>query len=195
MRELKKKQYWGSLSLLLLVIIIAVGYFMVYPSVGQLKEANINVAAKEKDVNDLQNKISSLNKLDTEMKNNPDKMKMLELGIPATDAQAEIIATLSGIASNSGTTIKSISQSQSKESDFSQILLVFETSYNGFQLMLNSLENNIRFAGVNTISLTRNIKTEGAEGYLSGSMIIEMFKYTGTETPAESPATTNGGNQ
>lgn len=194
MREIKKKQYWGSLSLLLLVIIVAVGYFMVYPSVNALKEANTQAAAKQKDVSDLQTKLTALQKLSTEMTANPDKMKMLELGIPAEDAQAEIIATLSTIATNTGTTIKSISQSQSADSDFTQMIISFETSYNGFRLMIDALENNIRFAGIKNISLTRGTNTEGSEAFVTGSMSLDMFKYSG-KTPAKTTETTEAENE
>jgi putative Mn2+ efflux pump MntP len=67
MREIKKKQYWASLALLAFVLIIAVGYFMIYPSVEELKQSNVLVAAKQKDNQDLQNKITTLQNLDKEM--------------------------------------------------------------------------------------------------------------------------------
>ena len=195
MRELKKKSYWGSFSLLAFVVIVAIAYFLVYPSVGQLKDANIQVDAKNKDVVDLQNKITALQKLSTDMKNNPDKMKMLELGIPSDGAQAEIVATIANIASNTGTTVKSISQNTSAEPDLTQIIFSFETSYNGFKLMLGALENNIRFVDIKDINLTRNIKSEGGEAYIAGSMMLEMLQYSGEKASASTSQTSEVTNE
>ena len=180
MREPKKKNYWGLLSLLAFVAAIALGYFVLYPMINNLKEVNIKVAAKDSEINDLGVKISALEKLSLAFGNSPEKVKMLDLAIPEDDMQAEIIATLSNIASNSGMTITSIAQKKSQDKNFTSISVGFESSYAGAKLFLESMENNIRYANVKNMTLTRNQKTDGGEGFITGTVTLDLFKFAGT---------------
>lgn len=177
MREIRKKQSWGLISLLLFLIMVSIGYFVIYPSVEDLRETNLKVAAKEKDVFDMQNKVASLEKLSAQLTNNPDKVNMLELAIPDDDAPAEVIESLSNIASSTGTDLISFSNNKSKDGDFTDLSVSFESSYQGFKLMLEDLQRNIRFTNVKSINLSRNISEEGFEGFVSGSINVGMFKY------------------
>lgn len=180
MREAKQKKYWGLLALLTFVIIVVLGYFVLYPQTTELKNLDTQVQAKNQENQALSAKIKALNSLSQSFTANPDKVRMLDLAIPNDDLQAEIIASLGNIAGSSGMTITNISQVASDTEDFTSINLGFETSYAGLKLFLGSIENNMRYIDIKNMTLTRAVKAEGAEGFITGSAKLDLFKYAGS---------------
>lgn len=189
MREIKNKSYWSLFSLLMVVVMIVVGYFVIYPYVGELNEINTSVDAKEIENNELEQKLSSLEKLKTDFESNTETVKMLDLALPESDMLAEIVETIQDIAGKSALQIDSIKQTKSKDDSNTIISVGFEGSYTSFKLFLDDLEQNIRLVTPTKITLSETKNTEDGESFLKGTIELDFFKVN--STLSSNPITTS----
>lgn len=183
MREVKGKNYWALFSFLMIIIIIAIGYFLISPYISELKDLNTKVLARTKENQELQEKITALRKLKQEFEENSDTINLLDLALPEKDMLAEVIETIGDIAEDSVTEITSIKQTKSKDKDMTQIDVSFESSYPSFKMFLEDLENNIRLVTPVKVNLSQTKNTEEGESFLKGNLSLDFFK---VESKAES---------
>lgn len=178
MREIGNKKNWSLFSLLMVIVIVAVGYFVLSPIISSLKDLNTNIDAKDAENVQLEQKLLTLNKLKQEFADNPNKLKILNLAVPEENMLAEITESLREIAAQSViniTSIKQVSTQTSKDTN-TKIDLTFEGSYTGFKMFLEDLEKNVRLNTPTKISLTSAKNTEGGETYVKGAMTLDFFK-------------------
>lgn len=178
----KKTNTLSLLSLLMIVIIFAFGYFIINPAVNSFKEVNIAIGAKDKENQELNQKFTTLNKLKTDFSVNEQQLNTLRLAMPNDEQMADFIASIEDIAVSSGVKISSITNNklQTKTTGeeiktSSSVAVAFEGSYSGFKLMLEKMQNNIRYIKVNKISLTKNISTTSQENLVTGNMELNLF--------------------
>lgn len=195
MREVKGKNYWSLFSFLMVIIMIAVGYFLINPYVSELKNLNTGIDAKTNENSELEQKLISLQKLKKDFEENEDTVKMLDLALPESDMLAEVVETIQDIANDSVVEITSIKQSKSKDNTSTVISITFEGSYSSFKMFLEDIEDNIRLATPTKITLSETKNTEDGESFLKGTIEIDFFKVkTKTSTNDKTDSETDTSN-
>ncbi len=182
MREVKDKNNWALFSFFLVIAMIAVGYFVINPYVNDVKSLNTKIDAKGTENQELEAKLASLQKLKKEFEENADTTKMLDLALPDNDMLAEVIESIRAIGEDSVVKITSIKQNQTKNSESTDIVISFESSYSSFKMFLDDVESNVRFVTPTKITLNETKNSEGGESFLKGSINLNFFKVSSKKT-------------
>jgi len=197
MRQLTAKNYWPALTLLVVAIIIALGYFLIYSEIQNLKNTNIELDAKKQENLELSQKLTNLQMLKNAFASNATQSTTLSLALPQTNMMAEIIESLRVMAQDSVVEIISIKQSpqvEGKTQTFTSVDISFEGSYQSFRSFLQNIESNIRYAVPTKINISHNQNVSGGESYLKGTMSLNFFKVKTKSAPgvSSSPTTQEG---
>lgn len=187
----KKTNYWPMLSLLMIVIIISVGYFVIYPDIGQLKELNKQISARTRESDAMQEKITALKGLQQEFSAKQNEVKLFDLAMPQNDGMPEIISSLDAMASETALSITSLAQKKStKDNQSTSVDVSGEGSYKSFTLFLEDLEKNIRQSNITSISLsTGKIQLEEVTDAIKVTMNIDFFKVGSSSDTTNQPST------
>lgn len=181
------KDYWPMISFLIAVLILAVGYFLIYPNMNRLKELNTQIAAKNKEAQSMETKIADLYALKKAFSENQDKIDKLDLALPKDDAMAELLNNISTIGASSALNVVLVNQLKpTKETKYTSVEIGFEGSFKSLKLFFEDLEKNIRASDPKLISISssQNLENEGQE-VIKGKVELDFFKVTGIKSKTD----------
>lgn len=185
---MKQKQNWSIYSLLMVIIVIALGYFVIAPWIADIKDLNIKIAAKDRENTQLEQNLLALKNLKKQFDESSEATKLLDLALPESDYLAEVVETLRGIADKSAANLIQIRQGTSADKKATDIEINFEGSYESLRMLLDNIEKNIRFANINSINLTSAKNIEGGEVYLKSNLTLSFFKVGTSESKTATPS-------
>jgi Tfp pilus assembly protein PilO len=181
MREIKKKNNWSLLSLLLVIVSISIGYFIINPHINDIRDIDTRVLAKIEENNQLENKLTALQKLKVDFEENQQTVKLLDLSLPEENMMAEIVESIGAMANDSVFKLTSIKQSKSRGKGETTVEISFEGSYFSLKLFMENLEKYIRLVKPVRINVNEMKNTDGGESFLRGSMTLNFFRVDNSE--------------
>lgn len=181
------KDHWPIISLLVIVLAVAVGYFVVYPNMQALKELNIQIGAKDLEAKALDEKITDLTALSKNFSQNQAKIDKFSLAFPKNDDMSGILNNVSAIAAGSGLTISSVNQQKAtKTSEYTPVEIGFSGSFKSLSLFLDGLEKNIRPSSPKDITISTSSNQQGDnQNVVSGKIDLDFFKVSSGESTAQ----------
>jgi len=177
----KSKSNSAMLITLVCVIAIAgVGYFVINPGITGLKDASIKLDAKTKEAADLSDKITTLNSLQSQFTQATDTVKKLGLAIPSTDQMPEIMVQIETMASESGLRVNSIQPAkvtaageQTAQSSV-PVTVSLQGDYPGLYAFLTKMEKDIRPMNIKSINIASATKEESS--VVNFTLNLEILK-------------------
>lgn len=158
--QAKKNNQSSNIILLGILIILAVAYFVINPSVGKIKDLNIKVNAKTIEVQKMQEKLDALELLKNKFNQSQEQVKKLGLAIPTENDMPEILVQLESMALKSGLKVNSIQPSKEGKKGVELINISMEGEYPPLVDFIDLTEKNIRLMTINSISLASAIQDE-----------------------------------
>ena len=162
------------IALISFVFIIVIAYFFIYPYVGELKKASINLDAKTKEVTETKNKITTLKSMESKFSSSSDMVKKLGLAVPGSDQMPEILVQLETMASASGLKVSSVQPSKEAAKGVVPVTVTLQGDYKGFTSMLAKMETNIRPMNIKAINMAAAPQKESA--LLNFTLNLEILK-------------------
>lgn len=127
------------------------------PSVNNLKDASLKVAAKDNEINLINKKVNDLNTLKSEFTNFQNEVNVLSVAAPTTDQMPEILTQLQALAQKSGLEVNSI-QPNTASSKSLAVNLSLRGGFPNMLIFLQNLEKNIRIMNIKTVNLASTQK-------------------------------------
>lgn len=179
------------LPFIVAIICLALGYFIISPKVTSLYELNTQIAAKQKDTANLQEKIDNLTNLKLKFEQSSDDVDLLKMVLASSDQQPEIINQLTAIASKSGMEIKAIKPYDMQVTGSTSIMVTLKGDYAGLIVFCSNLEKNIRPAAIKSVNLTSSKQED--QNYFEASLIINFFTNQNKNKTTNTSDTTSSG--
>lgn len=145
------------LPFLMVLICIALGYFIISPKIAEIKSTNTSIAAKDKDTQALQEKIDGLKSLKSKFAVAPDDVNLLKIVTSDSEQMPEIIEQITAIANKSGMLVKSIKPDSRQVAGETLLSLQLGGDYLGLISFSENLEKNVRPAGVKSINMSSGL--------------------------------------
>lgn len=162
----------ATLWLLLGVLgVVAVTYAYTGPSIAKLKEVRLTALARAADTQELQARISQIVALEQQLKLREDKLKELDVAVPADPSIDEFVRSLEAMASASGVLLTSIQPAQA-ESSVASVSVSLRGSYSGIHLFLQRLATSRRPVAVRSLALS-TAADAGGTSLLSATMQLD----------------------
>ncbi|MCL5795162.1 MAG: type 4a pilus biogenesis protein PilO [Patescibacteria group bacterium] len=161
------------ITIICLAAILLVGWFLLVPSVENLKNASLKVAAKDNEINAINKKVNDLNTLKSEFNNFQDEVNILSVAAPSTDQMPEILIQLQALAQKSGLEINSIQPNTASTKSLA-VNLGVKGGFPNMLIFLQNLEKNIRIMQVKTVNLASTQKDN--QTTLTATFGLEIVK-------------------
>lgn len=160
-----------------ILVILALGYFVILPMMSSLKEFNLKIAAKDQENSEMGQKISDLNSLKTEFNNAKQDVELLGLALPSSDQVPEILVQLETIANKSGMIISNLQPGKSSSLG-TAFNLTTQGNFSALDLFVNSLEKNLRPIQIKSMNLSSSTNSTGGS-ILNVTFSLDIFKVKG----------------
>lgn len=174
----------NTLLWLILGVIGSAAAFYLYtlPQIRELKLLRTQSATLEADLSSLNEKKTTVVKLNDDLKRSTALTDKLALAVPEDEAIDELITSLEKIVEKAGITLLSVQPASNVETGKTTAMLSTRGSYSGTTLFLEFLEKNLRPIGVNDLALTATSDIQGA------SLISASFEITPAQIAKAAPA-------
>ena len=160
-------------SLLSLIVILVIAVWVIYPNLNQIKDLNIKLGAKDKEISQAKQKINNLNTLKSEFNRFQEVVKQLEIAAPSEAQMPEILVQLETLAKRSGMEIISIQPTTTKNNQEVAVNLATNGNFASTLLFLRNLEKNARPIQVKSFTLD---SAKAGEGNLSATFALGILK-------------------
>lgn len=175
------------LPLLVVVVVIGLGYLVIQPTIIELKDLNIQIAAKVKQITTMTEKIDALKYLKAEFAKNTKDLELLGVIIPEDEQVPEILVQLSAIASKSAVQVTSITPKVTSGKSIFQIGV--NGDFSGISSFVDNLEKNSRPIAVQSVSFVPSAAKEGTAS-MTANLSIEIFTLSNAQTNPAAQTTT-----
>lgn len=185
----------GTVTILIcLAIIFLGGYFLTKPLIGKLKEKNIQIDAKEKDISAMQSKISDLQTASSQMKTGSKELELLNLAWPPDEGLPEVLVSVEAMAGRAGLSVQAISPASGQQSNTGEVPVTVTVSGNFSNIITFSqiLEKNLRPIKIKSIAIAASTAKD-ARGVGSTYNIAMLYQPSIVST-AEGQASTDQNN-
>jgi len=162
------------ITVLCLIIIAAVAYYVINPFVSELKEVNIKLSAKNNQINQTQEKIIALQGLQTQFNAQKNLVSKMVVAAPVDAEMPEILVMIQNMAVASGLRVSAIQPTQTSVKTMVPVTVSLQGNYNSFTSFLTKLENNVRPMNIKTINLALAQKEGSSE--INSTLNLEILK-------------------
>lgn len=171
----KQKQNLALYSLLMAVLVMCSLYYFGVPMLAQLKNTNKNIAIKQKENNQLQEKINNILNIKKEIDSDNELAKLLNIAMPDGVSASTLIETVGSVASNYSLELNGIRQVKSDNSNKVTLEVGLTGSYKSVKMFIEDLENNVRIGRVAKISIQKGQENNDSSSVKS-TLSIDFIK-------------------
>lgn len=175
MNEPIKSNLSSIITLVCVLLIGVIAYFYLNPAISRLKDLNTKVAAKDKEINLLTDKINNLTQLQIKFNQNQAEVKELQLAAPSSDQVADILVELEAIGAKSGVKINSIQPSKDTQSSQVPVNVSVQGDYLALTNFVAATEKNIRPISIKSINLTSSAQAGGGV-IINGNFSLNILR-------------------
>ena len=180
------------IGLMAVVLAVAAWFFWLAPTANAIAQANSQLATLDQQKSTIAARLALLTATNTDLANQPEAVKLLQLAIPATGGVPDLLTSIDAMATASGVSLTSIQPSTASDQPTQLALTVNCTgSFTAIQAMVSALEQTIRPLTIQTVSLTSSATAAGSTT-ITAALSLTTPLATSTTISSPSAAKTVG---
>ncbi len=189
MNENSNQNYSPFLPFLAIVIAVVLAYLVIGPWINDIRQLNIDNSVKKQQYSALEEKISNLQYLQGQFKQNPDKEKLISIVFPSGKEMEDFIVQVSNMAKTVSLNIDAIKPLKKTAQSNANLEVDISGNYENLVMFLGELENNDRLVSVKSINITTLNKDDQNKGYVSAQINLSLIDIALTDKDTTTTST------